>query len=226
MTVKICASVIAPTLIDTERMINEAEVAGADLIEVRLDYVREKYHLREVRGLTALPLIATNRPLSEGGLFEGPEEERIRLLSSAAEADFDFVDIELSAEGSKELIQRFTASGVKTIVSSHTLKASPTLSVLDQIFQKERDTSASVCKIVTSATKYRDNLMCFQFLEKVSRKKNVTCFCTGRLGVPSRLLSPLFGGCFTYASVEHGSEAAPGQLTVAEMRRIYEILGV
>jgi len=48
----------------------------------------------------------------------------------------------------------------------------------------------------------------------------------GEAGVISRILSPLFGGEFTYASTKTGSESAPGQLTIAELREIYRVLGV
>jgi 3-dehydroquinate dehydratase/shikimate dehydrogenase len=46
----------------------------------------------------------------------------------------------------------------------------------------------------------------------------------GELGVISRLLSPIFGGYFTYASVEKGKESAVGQFTVAETKKIYELI--
>jgi 3-dehydroquinate dehydratase len=34
----------------------------------------------------------------------------------------------------------------------------------------------------------------------------------------------LVGGDFIYASIEKGKESAPGQITVAELRRIYELV--
>jgi 3-dehydroquinate dehydratase len=48
----------------------------------------------------------------------------------------------------------------------------------------------------------------------------------GELGKTSRLLSPLFGGFFTFASLERGKETAAGQLTVQEMKAVYETLGI
>jgi 3-dehydroquinate dehydratase len=52
------------------------------------------------------------------------------------------------------------------------------------------------------------------------------CFCMGPVGRVSRVLSPLFGGAFTYAAVARGKEAASGQLTAPEMRQLYRLLGV
>jgi 3-dehydroquinate dehydratase len=48
----------------------------------------------------------------------------------------------------------------------------------------------------------------------------------GELGRVSRLLSPLFGGYFTFASLERGSETAAGQMTIQEMKSAYELLGL
>ena len=226
MTVKICASVTANSLQDMRRMMRNAERDGADLIEVRMDYLQGKYDLKEIRKFSDLPLIATNRPPREGGLFKGSEEERIRLLSSAVDSDFDFVDIELSTEESEEIVKKLKGRGVETIISSHLFDSNPNLATLNTIFRKEKSTHADVCKIVMSANEFVDNLTCLRFVEKTSRKANVVCFCVGEKGITSRLISPLFGGYFTYASVEVGKEAAPGQLTVAEMRKFYEVLGV
>ena len=46
----------------------------------------------------------------------------------------------------------------------------------------------------------------------------------GPLGSISRALCPLVGGEFTYASIEKGKESAKGQITVAELMNIYDML--
>ncbi|MFP3870579.1 MAG: type I 3-dehydroquinate dehydratase [Syntrophobacteria bacterium] len=46
----------------------------------------------------------------------------------------------------------------------------------------------------------------------------------GPLGRVSRIACPLVGGAFTFAALEGGAEAAPGQLTVAEMRHLLHVL--
>ena len=51
-------------------------------------------------------------------------------------------------------------------------------------------------------------------------------FGMGRHGAPSRVMSPLLGGAYTYASASAGKESAPGQLTLWEMRLIYRAMGV
>jgi len=46
----------------------------------------------------------------------------------------------------------------------------------------------------------------------------------GPLGFASRVLCPLVGGDFTYASTEKGKESASGQITVRELRTLYETM--
>ncbi|MCK5563398.1 type I 3-dehydroquinate dehydratase, partial [Candidatus Bathyarchaeota archaeon] len=53
----------------------------------------------------------------------------------------------------------------------------------------------------------------------------IVCFAMGEAGKVSRLLSPLFGGYFTFASLDRGNETAAGQLAIQEMITAYELLG-
>jgi 3-dehydroquinate dehydratase len=46
----------------------------------------------------------------------------------------------------------------------------------------------------------------------------------GKLGRVSRLLSPLYGSYFTFASLKKGSETANGQFSLQEMKSTYKIL--
>jgi 3-dehydroquinate dehydratase len=48
----------------------------------------------------------------------------------------------------------------------------------------------------------------------------------GEKGKISRLLSPMFGAFFTFASLETGNETAAGQMSINEMRTAYALLGV
>ncbi len=48
----------------------------------------------------------------------------------------------------------------------------------------------------------------------------------GEHGKVSRLLSPLFGAFFTFASLEQGNETAAGQMSINEMRAAYALLGI
>jgi 3-dehydroquinate dehydratase type I len=62
-----------------------------------------------------------------------------------------------------------------------------------------------------------------QLIAEFSETKIVS-FAMGAAGQLSRVLCPLVGGYFTYASVEEGKESAEGQITVKELREIYRML--
>ena len=62
------------------------------------------------------------------------------------------------------------------------------------------------------------------FVSAMSSKAKLVCFCMGEQGKVSRLLSPMFGAFFTFASLEQGSETASGQMTIEEMRAAYNLL--
>ena len=85
---------------------------------------------------------------------------------------------------------------------------------------------AEVCKIVTTANQVEDNLTTLNFVSKASKKAKIVSFAMGEFGKPSRLLSPVFGAFFTFASIDEKRKTAKGQLTIQEMRRAYELLGL
>lgn len=207
-------------------MMGKAEQFGADILEIRLDFLQSKCNLREVIELTELPLIATNRPNWEGGLFKGPEEERINLLLEAASVGFEYIDVELETTNAEEVINRAGKTDVKTIISRHFYHKTPSLSEIHRVFKRQLSRKGDVCKIVTTANSIEDNLTCLRFVVEASKVNPVVCFCMGKLGIPSRLLSPIFGGHFSYASIERGRESAIGQLTLPDAKRCYELMGL
>ncbi len=94
-----------------------------------------------------------------------------------------------------------------------------------QVLDEEIASGASICKIVTTAKQIEDNLPALSFVSFASSKAKLVCFCMGEHGKTSRLLSPLFGAFFTFASLEQGNETAAGQMSISEMRAAYSSLG-
>lgn len=225
MNRKVCASVIGRNFSEVGEMIKRAEFEGADLIEIRFDYLSKELRVKDIRDLTQLPLIATNRLASQGGLYHGREEDRQKVLLEAAESGFNFIDFEINTPKIKKVMDIFRSKGVKLILSWH---SSSSLS-FDGIKSKFLEMNAlrpDICKIIMTAKTMEDNLTCLRFVSEASETTEVICFCMGSLGGVSRILSPIFGGAFTYASTIKYQEAAPGQRTVSETKRIYKLMGV
>ena len=222
---KICVSVTAG---DTEQAIGtirELKAHRPDLIEIRLDYMSKPGNLLALREATEAPLIATNRRRDQGGLCRSPEQKRVGVLLEACEAGFDYIDLALTTPSITQLSDEIKSRGSRLIVSHHDFQRTPPLEELEEVLEKEASLGADVCKIVGTAQAYSDNLT---YLSLLDRRNGVdlVCFAMGQAGVLSRVASPLLGGAFTYASSARGGEAAPGQLTLAEMRELYRLLGV
>jgi 3-dehydroquinate dehydratase I len=211
-------SILPKTIPEALRLIKKAEESHANFIEVRLDRLETSSKLADLtQGKT--PLIATNKS------YITQTEQETNLLK-AAKSGFEYVDVDISTAKQKSLAEEVKALGAKCIISFHDQNGSPSLPELNNTLEKESSSGADICKIVTTPKRIEDNLTLLQFVSAASAKAKVVCFGMGELGKTSRLLSPVFGGFFTFASLKQGSETAPGQMTIEEMRTVYSLLGL
>jgi 3-dehydroquinate dehydratase type I len=215
---------VALTCRDAEQTITRVrELSSPDLIEIRFDYGVEPIHPSRIRDVTDAQLIATNRPAYQGGLSKEAEEGRLGTLYEACEAGFEYADVELAAPGSGDAVKRVHDAGSRCILSHHDFIATPTLEEFNRLHAQAELMGADVVKLVGTANCYGDNMVYLAYL--LVKPGNVS-FGMGLHGVPSRVLSPLMGGAFTYASTGEGEESAPGQLTLQKLRELYEAMGI
>jgi len=217
MTIRICVSLQPKTAIEAQALTRKAEELHVDFVEVRLDMLERNVRLADLTAHTKTSLIAADRS-------KRPEADRQTMLLAAAKSGFKYVDTDLQSPKLQNFINQSKAAGAKCIVSSHDVYKTPTIQELNRILEREVSSGADVCKIVTTAQTVEDNLTLLQFIKDAPIRKKPVCFAMGALGRTSRLLSPVFGSFFTFAALERGSETAPGQMTVQEMRAAYELL--
>ena len=191
-----------------------------DLFEVRIDFTGNRWQglVRQLKK----PWIACNRSTSEGGRWERDEKGRIEELLKAIELGADTIDIELSTRdlaGAISVIKK----RAKCLLSFHDLTGTPPFDRMREIVQQQISAGADICKVVTTAQIFEDNITVLQLISEFPNIKLVS-FAMGSLGLTSRVLCPLVGGNFTYAAIEEGKESAPGQITVTELRKIYEMV--
>ena len=191
-----------------------------DLFEARIDLIGARW--QELVKQLNKPWIACNRCAEEGGSWQGNESERRKELLSAIELGASIIDIEL-VTGNLEEIVKLIKKKAKCLLSFHDFKGTPSLDRMREIVQKELAAGADICKVVTTAQKLEDNLTVLQLISDFPKTK-VVSFAMGPLGSVSRILCPLVGGDFIYASVEEGQESASGQMTVRDLRNIYGTL--
>jgi len=212
---RICTVIVDKDL----RAVREVE-ALVELFEVRIDLIGEGW--QDLAKQLRKPWIACARSTEEGGSWEKDEAERIEELVAATELGADMVDIELETKDLDKAIP-LIRKRAKCVLSFHELEQTPPLDKLKEIVQRQLAAGADVCKVITTAQRFEDNLTTLRLVTELSEVKMVS-FAMGPLGSTSRILCPLVGGEFTYASIKQGKESAPGQITVSQLRRIYEMV--
>ncbi len=214
---EICAVIVENDL----KSVKEVEKL-VSLFEVRIDLIGDGW--QDIVRKLAKPWIACNRSRVEGGQWPGSETDRIEELLRASKAGADIVDIELSTSGLADIIP-LIRKRAKCLLSYHNFKKTPSLNSLEEIIRKQLASGADICKVVTTAQKFEDNITVLQLISRFPGKK-VVSFTMGNVGALSRVLSPLLGGSFTYASIKEGKESASGQIMVRDLHRIYEMVTV
>jgi 3-dehydroquinate dehydratase-1 len=202
--------------------INSAILQGSAFIEIRFDYMDSKDIPNLSKSLSKYSerCIYTCRKNSEGGKFLGKEAERLKILDRLASMNPAFIDIELSTlQENPELISRFKENKLSTIISWHDYSATPEIHDLKAIYEKAK-LLGDIVKLVTQARFFSDNSKILSLYNLVQRKKLIS-FCMGEIGLISRLLCPVLGSPFTYASLEQEKTAA-GQISLKEMREFYD----
>jgi len=210
---RICAVIVNNDL----EAIEEVEPL-IELFEVRIDLIGDGW--RELVKHLRKPWIACNRSADEGGNWRGDEERRIGELVKAAKLGADMIDIELETRNLNEAMQLVNT---KCLLSFHDMKATPPLDGMKEIVERQLEAGAAVCKVVTTAQSFEDNLRVLRLIAQFP-KTRIVSFAMGPFGLASRVLCPLVGGDFTYASIEQGKESAPGQITAKELRKLYEMV--
>lgn len=213
MKPKICVTLTTPN-------VDWRGLDGADLVELRIDLIGPTW--RRLAKSCPKPWIACNRSRDQGGAWQGSEEKRLRELLEAAEMGAEIADIEITASNLRDQVQRLRERGAECLISHHDFNRTPSIEELRKIVERELEAGASVCKAVTFANKFQDNLTTLRLVAELSLNTRVVCFAMGRLGWVSRIISPLVGADFTYAAAI--GAAAPGQLEADKMVAIYQVI--
>jgi 3-dehydroquinate dehydratase I len=215
--VKLCASIISTDIVAIKKI--EPIV---DLFEVRIDLIGDKW--TEVARQLKKPWIACNRMVEEGGKWDGNEARRIERLLQAIELGANIIDIEYNAKNVENII-RLIKKRADCLLSFHDFQKTPPLDVLKQIVNKELKAGADICKVVTTAQTFEDNLAVMRLFSEFPGIRMVA-FTMGTQGFISRVMAPLIGAYFTYGAVQKGVESAPGQLPVSDMLAVYEMVNL
>lgn len=185
---------------------------GAELVELRLDYLNGQVNLQRVLGDRPTPVIVTLRRNQDGGKWPGTEEARQLLLRTAIVQGVEYVDLE---EDVAAKIPRYGKT--KRIISLHDFRKTP--EDLPAIHARLKALDADIVKLATLANDPHDNL---RMLDLVKNADIPTIgICMGEVGIPTRVLCGKYGSPFTYATFHQERSLAPGQLSYQQMKDLY-----
>jgi 3-dehydroquinate dehydratase-1 len=151
------------------------------------------------------------------------EKEREKKLKTAIASGASYVDLEVESpdEYLTDMLEHAHANHCKVIISYHNFDTTPTISELKKITDICFEQGADVCKIVTTI---ENNIQRARILSLYAEYENIVAFGMGERGKLTRLLAPLLGAPFTYASRGAGNEVAPGQIDKVSMLEKIEML--
>jgi 3-dehydroquinate dehydratase / shikimate dehydrogenase len=197
-------TVAAPTTAELRRRRDAATLAGADLVELRLDSVGDPDVTAALAGRKG-PVVVTCRPEWEGGAFKDAESERERILDCALQQGAEYIDVEFKAAFTPGLIT--STGGKRIVVSSHDFQGVP--ADLTERVRAMRAAGAEIVKVAITAHSLADNLQLLQ----LERTRNTVLIGMGPIGAATRVLAAHFHSHWTYAGDAH----APGMLPVGRM---------
>lgn len=209
------------------RQIKDAVAAGAEMLELRVDYL-EKLNVGLVDKLISMakgrvPVIVTFRDRKQGGVINYPLKLRIEVLVAAIKGGVDFVDLEYDnfvipevRRKIKQALSENRKAGL--ILSAHNFKAK--FADIKRLYGEiKKACPSAIPKLVYTANHINDCFEAFDLL--CSTKGQRIVFCMGQAGLISRIIAKKLGSMVTFASIDAETATAPGQLTIEQFKKLY-----
>src|SRR5215813_2997582 len=206
-----------------EQARHEAE-AGETFLEFRLDFLDQPRKGAEAipKFLEAFPectILATCRRHQNHGRFNGSIDEQYAVLDLAVRGGAHAIDVEIeTAEVAQERLCHFRGRA-QVIVSYHNFEATPPM---DTVMNRVMRVPAEAYKVVTTARRPSDNVRVLSAAKGLPKLRMIV-LAMGELGFPTRVLSPVFGGAFTYAAPIQADGTAAGQVSARYLRHLYRV---
>jgi 3-dehydroquinate dehydratase I len=220
--INICASIPAENPESLRDKINRAFSFGANYIEIRFDFLdlSDMEEALKIAENIREKAVFTLRTPAEGGKFKGNNNDRIEWLKKLAMAKPMLLDIEYSTiQSNDDLANYCKTQKIPVLLSWHDFEKTPPKDQLIYLLKKMRVYSNHI-KMVTTAINIVDALRILDLYENAT-ESNLIAFSMGEAGIISRIMCTIIGRSpFTYAALEES--IAPGQLTVVQMRDIYD----
>ena len=222
MAAKICTSIATDDVQSIAKQAAQAFELGADYVEIRFDFLKPEQLQSAIDASKSIKnkAVFTLRSKDQGGKFAGSEQDRVKWLYKLAEQKPMLLDVELDTlQANDELADFLERQKTPVLVSWHDFQKTPPNDKIADILSEMRVFSNYV-KVVTTAKSVTDSLKLLELYDTATGL-NPIFFAMGEAGVVSRVMCTIIGNApFTYSSLDNA--VAPGQLTVRQMRRLYD----
>ena len=232
----ICTSLIAK---NEAELLSELAIVvqkSPDIIEWRVDFFEEigdvacvlsaAQKIRE--SAKGIPIIFTRRSTLEGGETIAINEDQVLEIYQAVCASkcVDFIDSELSRDPIhfKAALNAAHSNGIKLIASFHNFQLTPSKAEIVEKFVLAEKMGADIAKVAVMPRVIDDVLTLLSATIEGNRtiKLPIISMSMGPFGSLSRLFGWALGSSVTFAVCNKAS--APGQVPIAELRTVLEIV--
>jgi len=230
---RVCVSIYGRSILELGKNVKRALAFDPGFVEIRLDYlpaITEK--IQELAQMdNPGNLIQTYRSNREGGISRVSDENRRRILleliskTNPAIMDIEIETLESFPDVANSVSRRLTSMGnLGLIASSHNFQKTEEREILEKlVLDAAKKYAPKIVKVVRHANQFSDNLVLlslYRLREKI-HPTELIAFCTGSLGIFSRISCVTYGSPFTFASLPD-RRTAPGQLDIKAMKTLLD----
>ena len=216
---------VMPRSLEEAQALDATRYLDADIIEWRADYLPKEAILQVAPAIfekfAGRELVFTLRTRSEGGEIDLSPEEYIHLIKEVAQLyQPDYIDIEYYSY--KDVFEEML-DFPNLVLSYHNFQETP--ENMMEILSELTSLNPKLVKVAVMAHTEQDVLDLMNYtrgFKTLNPEQEYVTISMGKVGKVSRITADVTGSSWSFASLDEAS--APGQISLANMKKIREIL--
>ncbi|HEU7995356.1 3-dehydroquinate dehydratase, (3-dehydroquinase) (type I DHQase) [Streptococcus pneumoniae] len=216
---------VMPRSLEEAQALDATRYLDADIIEWRADYLPKEAILQVAPAIfekfAGRELVFTLRTRSEGGEIDLSPEEYIHLIKEVAQFyQPDYIDFEYYSY--KDVFEEML-DFPNLVLSYHNFQETP--ENMMEILSELTILNPKLVKVAVMAQTEQDVLDLMNYtrgFKTLNPEQEYVTISMGKVGKVSRITADVTGSSWSFASLDEVS--APGQISLASMKKIREIL--
>lgn len=216
---------VMPRSLEEAQALDATRYLDADIIEWRADYLPKEAILQVAPAIfekfAGRELVFTLRTRSEGGEIDLSPEEYIHLIKEVAQFyQPDYIDFEYDSY--KDVFEEML-DFPNLVLSYHNFQETP--ENMMEILSELTILNPKLVKVAVMAHTEQDVLDLMNYtrgFKTLNPEQEYVTISMGKVGKVSRITADVTGSSWSFASLDEVS--APGQISLASMKKIREIL--